>query len=464
MMGARRLARRVWYFLNRRRLERDLEREIALHRAQMSEPQRFGNPIRLREESADIWGWTWIDDLRQDLRHGARLLWRAPGFAVAAIATIALGIGTSTAIFSVAYGVSLRPLPYPEPDRLIRIYEANPASGQLKSDVSEGAFDDWRNGAPSIEAAAAVGPAGTRFLADAEREPLTGMAVSPAFFEVLGVRPLIGRTFKRESDYTPQTMRDVVLSYGAWQRLFGGRPDILGTRLEFWRDEDLWTVVGVMPPDFAYGVQVDAWRPVLISGPFRTTRRSLRDDAVIARLRPGATIAQVRAELEVIAARAAQDFPAANRGWTVTVEQIHDAFVGDFGRATWLLLAAVGVVLLVACVNVAGLLLARQIARERETAVREALGAGPWRLLRLWLAEASLLGALGAGVGVLLAAGGVLALKAAAPPGIPRLDAIAIDLPVLVVSVVATIVAIAIIAIAPLWSSSSLREGRRSRG
>jgi hypothetical protein len=174
----------------------------------------------------------WLDGIGQDVRLALRGVRQHPGFAAAAVATLGVGIGASAAIFSVAYGVSLRPLPYPDPDRLIRIYEANPANGQPKHDASVGTFHDWREGAPSLESAALFSPPRARTRSGPSGERLTTMSVSPAFFDVLGVRLMLGEGFKRESEYTPATAdTDVVLSYHAWQRLFGGRHDVLGAPL-----------------------------------------------------------------------------------------------------------------------------------------------------------------------------------------------------------------------------------------
>ena len=370
--------------------------------------------------------------------------------------------------------MALRPLPYPDPSRLIRIYESNPANSRLREDVSIGTFDAWRSDAPSIESAALFSDPNARYLAGSDDQHVTTTSVSPTFFDVLGVKPMIGAGFKPEDQYTRFTADDeAVISYEAWQRLLGSRPDVIGASLEFTGagDNDIYRIVGVMPREFAFGLPTDLWRPTkLVERPIGRVIRNWRYDGVVARLRPGSTIERARAELEAASSRLAQEFPSSNAGWTVTVEKLHESIVGNFGRASWFLLAAVAVVLVTACLNVGGLLVARAVARERETAIRVALGAGSWRLLRLWFAEASLLAVAGALLGVLLADLGVDTLRAAAPPGIPRLDAIALDWPSLLWALLATLLAVAVFTIAPLRGApqeqvvDGLRSGAAGSG
>jgi predicted permease len=406
--------------------------------------------------------WRWIDDSLHDVRYAFRLLRRAPVFTAVAVSTLALGIGASTTIFSVAYGVSLRPLPYPEPARLVRVHEVHIPDGSKRQDVSVGTFNEVRQRAGTIESAALMEEVRISHLADANEQPVTSLSVSPAFFRTLGVAPMLGPGFRSEEAYRVTRADEVVLSYGAWQRLFGGRPDVVGTSLHFWRDDSRWLVVGVMPRGFAYGPAVDVWRPEIVPARIVPALRNLRQAEVVARLRPGVTLEQVRIELHDIATRLAREFPATNADWTITLEPLQTAFIGDFGRATWLLLAAVVVVFLVACVNVAGLLVARAVGRERETMVREAVGATRWRLVRLWLAEAWLLAAPGTAVGLLLAWAGVRALKAAAPPGIPRLDEIVLDAPVLAVMAICAVTATGVLGLVAL-RRLEWRRPRRAR-
>jgi predicted permease len=375
-----------------------------------------------------------------------------------------LGLGASTAIFSVAYGVSVRPLPYADPDGLIRIYEANQAAAQPRHDVSEKAFQAWRQGAPSIGMAAFLERPGARTVVRPFRERVTTRSVTPTFFALLGVRPVIGPGFKREEEYTRFSARDVVLSHDAWRRLFNGRSDVIGAAMVFSTDDDEFRVVGVLPETFAYGERVDFWLPDLVDASMGPNAGHDRDGQVIARLRPGASEAGVRAELEQVAKGLADELPLVHGGWGVTVESLHQSIVGRFGQWTWLLFAAVAVVLLMACLNVGALLLGRAVARERETAVRVALGGSTWRLIRLWLAEALIISAAGAGIGLLLATLGVSALKSAAPPGIPRLADVVLDAPVLALATFSVLVVVVGLALAPLRlrGRSSLATGLHS--
>ena len=402
------------------------------------------------------------DSWLRDIRFAVRALRGQPAFVGAAVVTLALGIGAATAIFSVAYGVSLRPLPYPEPGRIVRIYEANLANGQPRQDVSVGTFHEWREGVPSLESAALYTKPRTRFLENGDGNPVTSMGVSPAFLDVLGVKLALGRGFRPERQYTRTTLREVILTDATWRRVFNGDPGAVGRHIQFADDDDRFEVVGVLPPTFTFTQPVDLVQPTLVEVPVARILRNWRYDRMIARLRPGATLDQARAELAAVSARLARDFPTSNRGWSATIEPLRDSIVGSFARATWLLLAAVGAVLSIACLNVAGLLLARAVSKERDTLVRVALGAGTWRLLRLWLAEAVLLAAAGAAAGVAIASLGVTALKAAAPPGIPRLEAVALDLSAMGVALVAMLLCVGVFATAPLLSRRERTNGLRA--
>jgi putative ABC transport system permease protein len=475
--------RSLWWRLSslvrRRRLTHELDEELHGHyeelrrtledegqsptEAARSARLRLGGSLKIREASQDAWRFSAVEGFGQDLALALRSLRRRPGFFGGAVATLAMGLGASTAIFSVAYGVSVRPLPYATPDGLIRIYEANQAGGQPRHDVSERAFQGWREGSPSIEVAAFLEKPTARTVVRPFRERVTARSVTPTFFALLGIRPVVGPGFKREEEYTRFTAREVVLSHDAWGRLFNGS-DVIGAPILFSTDDDEFRVVGVLPEHFAFGDPVDLWLPDLVDPSMSSNAGHDRDGQVIARLRPGASEARVRAELELVAARLGQKLPLVHGGWGVTVESLHQSIVGRFGQWTWLLFAAVVVVLLMACLNVGALLLGRAVARERETAVRVALGGSSWRLIRLWLAEALIITAVGAGAGLLFAALSVSALKAAAPPGIPRLDEVALDAPVLVLATLSVLLAVVGFALAPLRlrARASLTSGLQS--
>ena len=259
--------------------------------------------------------------------------------------------------------------------------------------------------------------------------------------------------------------------YDAWQRVFNARADIIGTRILWATDDDEFQIVGVLPKDFAFGEQVDVWLPDI--KPFKLSPNigHDRDGQVVARVTSGASIDRARAELETVASRLAGDAPTIHGGWTVTVESLQDSIVGTFGRWTWLLFAVVAVVrLLVACLNIGALLVARAVSRERETAVRVALGSSSWRLVRFWLAEALAIVIGGTSVGLLVAGLAVSVLKASAPPGIPRLEGVILDAPVLVVVTLSAVLAVVVFTIAPLrWRAESevtrgLRSGSAAAG
>jgi putative ABC transport system permease protein len=450
----------------RRRFDADLHEELRAHLAEREaaylrdglgpEAARrrarldFGNPAVIHEQSRDVWLVRWLDNIRRDLAIAVRSLGRTPAFTLAAVATFALGIGAATAMFSVAYGIAFRPLPYQHADRIVRIYESNTKTNETKQQVSQGTFQAWREGVTSIEHIALFGDSGVLYMAGDSPQPITVRRVSPAFFDVLGAAPLIGAGFKPESAYTRFTANEYVLSHAAWQRLFGGDPDINGRLFYIREDDDPIRVVGVMPKDFAFDAPVDAWRPMIVELPVARILRSWRYDNVVARLRAGRTIDELRAELDVASQRLAQEFPATSAGWTATAEPLRDAIIGGFGRASWLFLGAVAAVLLAACANVAGLLTARALGRTRETSIRVALGAGRWRLAQLWLTEAFVLAAAGATAGVGLAWWLVRLLRAAAPPGLPRVEDIAVDMPALAVALVATVSAALVCALVPL--------------
>src|SRR5262245_13123747 len=391
--------------------------------------------------------WTFL----QDLRYGARMLSKRPGFTVI---TLAIGIGLNTALFSVVNSILLRPLPFHEPERLMQVWETWPAGESQSGAVSPNNLLDWRAQARSFETLS--GYSLWLFTLTGTNEPteIPGLKVTANFFEALGVTPQLGRTFFPEEE-RPGAAQSVVISHDFWRRRFGGRADVIGQPLRL--DDGAYTVAGVLRPDFrqtgfAAGYRAEVWVPLELD-PAASLRgsHSLR---VIGRLRPGGAQAQAQTEMNAVAERLARDYPATNTGRGVRLLPMHEQVTGDVRRVLLLLQCATALVLLIACANIANLLLARVAAREKELAIRAALGAGRGRIARLLLAEGAALGALGGALGVLLAKWTLDALLAVAPKTIPRLDEIALDASVLTFATGASLATVLLFGLGPAWQAA----------
>jgi putative ABC transport system permease protein len=403
----------------------------------------------------------WFAGLGSDVRLGARRLRKAPGFTVIAALTLALGIGANSAIFSVVNGVLLKPLPFPEPTRLVGLFQ----TWEGKDDVfSPPNFLDVQKRTKTLQAAAAYND--HRFVLTHAGEPMSliGAEVSDGFFETLEVAPIAGRTFTA-AEHQPGKTGVVVLGYALWQQRFGGDPGVLSRTITL--DSLSYQVVGVMPAGFQWPLQTQFWVPSEYDEAYTSTNRGAWVVEAMGRLAPGTSVDQAKAEFAGLARQLETEYPKFNTKVGMAVRPLLDALVGDTRKALLVMLGAVGFVLLIACVNVANLVLARASAREDELAIRVALGAGRGRLIRQLVVESLLLASVGGLAGLACAVGGTRALVALRPAGIPRLDAIGVDGTVLAFTLAATVVTGLLFGLVPAWQivrRGSLADRLHERG
>jgi putative ABC transport system permease protein len=397
----------------------------------------------------------------RDTRYGIRQLLRTPGFTVVAILTLALGIGASSAIFSVVNGVLLRPLPYPNPDSLVRVHEILQQFGRFS--VAPANFLDWRKQNTVFERIVAFNSASATLMTANGPERLTGALVSWDAFDLLQVNPALGRGFRADED-APGKDAVIVLSHGAWQRRFGADPNAIGRSIGL--NGVPVTIVGVMPAGFAFVGDAEFWRPIAIN-PANPTRGG-HFLGVIARLKPGVSVAQAGAEMKTIAERLAVQYPDQSANESAEVVPLHEHVVAGIRPALLTLMAAVGVVILIACANVANLLLVRATVRGKEIAIRTALGAGRRRLVLQMLSESLVLALAGGGLGLLFAYLAIQPIQKLSAGSIPRAGDISIDAKVLAFAFGVSIVTGILFGLVPAWQASRstigtvLKEGGRS--
>jgi putative ABC transport system permease protein len=403
--------------------------------------------------------------LWKDIRFAARMLWKGRGVTAVAVAALALGVGANTAVFSVVNAALLKPLPYREPERLVRISEDSKAIPGMS--VSYPDFLDWRRQQTSFELMAATQPASYNLSGGGEPERLAGRNVSPEFFAVLGVEPALGRSFTEEEN-RPGAGRVAVISHGLWQRRFGSDPSILGRALTL--NGEPYTVVGVTRRGFVYGAPVDVYVPLgSLVDRMMMMRANHPGIYVVARLKPGVTAEGALRELKAIAARLEAQYPDSNAGVTAALQPLSEFFVGDVRPSLLVLLGAVGLVLLIACANVANLLLARAASRGREIAIRTALGASRLRVMRQLLVESMLLSLAGGAAGLLLAVWSVDFLRTAASENLPPTAEVGLDANVLLFTLGVTLLTGLAFGLAPAVQASradlnaALKEGSRSQ-
>lgn len=415
---------RLRWLLRRKSVEQELDEELRFHRERQvakylecglveDEARRrvgieFGAVEKVKEECRDSRGVRIMDTLLKDLRYGARLLRRSPGFAVVSVLTLALGIGANTAIFSVLYSILLRPLPFHDASHLVVINETTPRVGTVS--VSWPDFVDWKAQARCFSAITSAVGFGFNLSGVAQPENLGGQAVSPNFLSVLGVRPILGRDFD-PSEAKPGTAPVVLLSDAFWQSRFGGDRDAVGRTILL--NGRSFTIVGVLPPEFRWMEHVDVLEPIgvwLADHPDSSNRGNRDDLAAIGRLAPAVSMLTARTEMEGIAARIAKAYPASNGQFGVLLRPIRDLFVGEIRDAVIVLFAAVVFVLLIACANVGNLFLMRGVSRSREIALRMAIGATRGRIAAQMVAESLILTSLGGAAGLVLAVAAIQGL------------------------------------------------------
>lgn len=393
-----------------------------------------------------------MQSLWQDLRYGVRMLLKTPGFALVAIFTLALGIGANTAIFTVVNALLLRPLPYPEAERLVVVNTTMRRETVEVRATSYPDFVDWRDQNTVFEQIAARVINSFSLLGDGEPERVNGELVSANYFSLLGVQVARGRTFLPEEDRTPATHRVAVVGYGLWQRRYGGNPKLVGQTIQL--SDGNYTVVGIMPEGFrGISDQAELWLPMMMISSARETRdlqtRDQRWHSAIARLKPGVSLQQAQAELDTIARRLEQTYPDSNANRGVLVAPLHEQLFGSMQLMLWILLGAVGCVLLVACANVANLLLQRAATRQKETAIRLALGATPRRLIRQLLTESLLLAVSGGVLGMLVALWCMDFLVALSPVTFPSFVKLTLDARVLGFSLLISVLTGVLFGLAP---------------
>src|SRR5262245_10723743 len=454
---------------------REWEAELRHREELLAEWDRLDSSHKLdllRRSTSAFWDALWLqpkrleDEMFQDLRYGLRMLLKTPGFTLIAIFTLALGIGANTAIFSVVNAVLIKALPFHEPDRIVMLWMDNPALDLGFHELPPAPVDlpEWRREAESFEQIAAIRPRDADLSEWGDPERVGGVQVTASFFPLLGAQPLLGRVFSVDEE-RPGRDKVAIISYDLWQRSFGGETNIVGQLITV--NQERRAVIGVMPPRFSFPrgaempaayrlmPQTDVWLPYAESDEY-WERGKVRDYIAIGRIKREVSLAQAQSEMNAVARRQEEMFPDDHAGWTIHLRPLARQVAGQTRSILFVLFGAVGFVLLIACVNVANLLLCRSAGRASEMAVRAALGAGWGRIIRQLLTESVLLSAAGGAVGLLLGTWGVRVILALSPPNISRLEETTLDGHVLLFTVFVTLAAGVLFGLAPAWRASRI--------
>jgi len=456
--------RRLLNSFRNERLNHDLNDELSFHiemaaRDRMSQGLseqearreahlKFGNVTLQQERTRDANVVAWLDGLWRDVRHAVRGLRRRPGFLATALASLALGIGANSAIFSVVDAVLLKPLPVPDPERLVAVKEFN---SRRPTGGNPARLHDWRTQVEAFQSAAAWYGENVVYAGGGEPRRLSMLRTFGGVTETLAVAPALGRTFTSEEE-RGEGQPVALLSHAAWQRVFGADPAILGRTLKLSGAQ--FTVIGVLPASLTYPEDVDLWSP----GPLEVQRASRKAGflGVVARLRPGVSMEQAQAQIDTVAGRMRSQYPESDAELTAQAGPVLDEVAGEARAPLLVLLAAASIVLVLACVNLANLLLARAGERARESAIRAALGAGRAGLIRLYLTESVVLAAAGGALGLLVALSGIDLLKTILPEELPRLAQTTLDGRVVGFAMLLTLLCAALFGVAPAWRAAQV--------
>jgi predicted permease len=483
MRWIHKLLLRIRSLFHRDDVDREMEQELSFHmeqqiathiaagmlpeEARYAAMREFGGVEQIREQCRDTRKVNWVQDFLQDIRYGSRMLRKSPGFTAVAVLTLALGIGANTALFSVVNGVLLNPLPYPHPEQLVTLHESKPNFNT--GSISYPNFLDWRKENHTLSSMAVSRSYSFSLTNLGEAEQIQGQFVTPDFFPILGVKLVTGRSFVASDDQVGAAPV-ALISAGFWKRKLSGAPDVVGKSLTL--DGKEYTVIGVVPSDF--DLKIDSFSSSDVYAPVVQWNNNLLFDRGaglgfhgIGRLKPETSLGQARADFAGVTKNLAAAYPELNKGIGAALIPFKQRMLGDVKPILLVLFCAVGFMLLIACANIANLLLARASGRAREFAVRTALGAGKARLLRQLLTESVLLGILGGALGLLLAGWGTRAALKALPEALPRAGEVGIDSRVLLFTVLITLLAGILFGLAPALKISStnvqdnLKEGGR---